>query len=175
MDAHAFGYYMDRYQPARHPASLAWFTAPDPFAWIMSLSWPAFNNLYRAANAEILDLLADDLADRDPALPLLIDGGITHPSVLAQAFAPRRVACLATTDADRVDCWESAPEREEMRAWIRALPDPEAMWAKFLSHDERMTRIILDECGAHDIRIFSRTERTPIAALAERVVTYLGM
>ena len=38
----------------------AWFTAANPLHWMLSLPWAEFDALYRAANAETLDLLADD-------------------------------------------------------------------------------------------------------------------
>lgn len=79
MDEAFFGRF--RFDPARHPATTAWFAAENPLDWMLSLSWEAFDALYRASNAEMLDLLAADLAGQ-PDEPLLIDGGVTHPSVL---------------------------------------------------------------------------------------------
>ena len=74
MDEAVFGRF--HFDPTRHPATTAWFTAANPLHWMLCQPWPAFDALYRAANAETLDLLAADLAGRPDEL-LLIDGGIT--------------------------------------------------------------------------------------------------
>ena len=92
MDAAVFGGRF-RFDPLCHPATTAWFTAANPLHWMLSQPWPAFDALYAAANAETLDLLADDLAGR-PDEPLLIDGGITHPFILTQVIPAARLLCL---------------------------------------------------------------------------------
>ncbi|MCA9971660.1 MAG: hypothetical protein KC425_15655, partial [Anaerolineales bacterium] len=45
MDAAIYGRFFPVYRPERHPASCAWFHAPDPLAWIMALSPPGFDAL----------------------------------------------------------------------------------------------------------------------------------
>jgi hypothetical protein len=172
MDEKIFGGYT--YSPQRHPASTAWFSAANPLAWVMGLSWEEFNALNRAANAEYLDLLAHDLATQPPK-PLLVDGGITHPSVLAAVIPAVQIVCIETSDEDRTQTWESAPERAEMKQWIHALPNPEEMWRKFLSHDEQMTRIIVAESHTAGIRVFTRNEMTSVEMLTGQVMEHFGL
>lgn len=139
MDEAFFGRY--RFDPQRHPATTAWFTAENPLGWMLSLAWPEFDALYRASNAEMLDLLAADLAGRADE-PLLIDGGITHPSVLARVIPLERVVCLEREAGAGAQEWEAAESRAEMRAAVLALPDGEVMWQRFLEYDGRMTATI---------------------------------
>ena len=113
MDEHIFGAYMASYRPERHPASKAWFSAENPLAWALSLPLEDFDALNRAANAEYLDLLADEFAQCTAPYPMLIDGGFTHPSILTQVAAPEQIVCLATSDADRVHTWETDPQSRD--------------------------------------------------------------
>lgn len=174
MDAAIYGRFMPAYRPDRHPASCAWFHAPHPLAWIMALSPAAFDSLNRASNAEFLDLLAAELAEQ-PDVPMLVDGGFTHPSVLAQVVPPRQLLCLETTADVRVRTWETAAARAEMRGWIRALPEPDAMWQKFLRFDAQISDTLGAESRAAGIRILFRDEKTPITPLAAAAATYFGL
>lgn len=152
MDEAFFGRFL--LDPARHPATTAWFTAENPLGWMLSLPWPAFDALYRASNAEMLDLLATDLDGR-PDEPLLIDGGVTHPSVLARAVPAERVICLEREEASRAREWEMAASRAEMRAAVLALPDGAAMWRRFLEYDRRMTATIGRESRENGVAILN--------------------
>ena len=149
MDEAFFGRF--QIDPQRHPATSAWFAAENPLGWMLSLCWEEFDALYRASNAEMLDLLAADLAGQ-PDESLIIDGGITHPSVLARAVPPGRIICLEREEAARAREWETAASRVEMKASVLALPDGAAMWRRFLEYDRRMTETIgreSRECGLH--------------------------
>jgi len=170
MDEAVFGRY--QFDPLRHPATTAWFTAANPLHWMLSQPWPAFDALYRANNAEVLDLLADDLAGR-PAAPLLIDGGITHPSLLAQVIPAARVVCVETTDELRRREWETSPHRAPMKDEILALPDGAALWARFLAYDQRMTATIGRESRACGMTVLSWAEGSPVEDLSERVEEWL--
>lgn len=172
MDEAVFGRW--QFDRERHPATTAWFTADNPLGWMLSLPWEEFDALYRAANAEYLDLLATELAERAPGA-LLIDGGITHPSVPVQAIPPERLVCLETSDALRVREWETAPARAEMKSWVLALPDGEAMWRRFLDYDGRMTDTIGRESRAAGIRVLRRDETMIISELATAVIQSLGL
>ncbi len=166
MDEAFFGrYHVD---PARHPATTAWFSADNPLGWMLSLPWPEFDALYRAANAETLDLLADDICDRADT-PLLIDGGITHPSVLVQAIPVERIVCLQTTDLLRAREWESAEGRAEMKDSVLTLPDGEAMWRRFLEYDRLMTQTINQESRSLGIEVHSWDEKVRIEDLVDAV------
>lgn len=166
MDEAVFGRY--RFDPLRHPATTAWFTAGNPLGWMLSLPWATFDALYRAANAEMLDLLADDLAGQ-PDAPLLVDGGITHPSVLAQVIPAARIVCLEAPDGFAAREWETAANRAPMKAEILALPDGEAMWRRFLDYDRRMTETIGRECREWGIAVLEWGEGDSVGKLAEKL------
>ena len=139
-----------------------------------SISSAITNRRWAASAREFLDLLATELAPL-PDEPLLVDGGFTHPSLLAQVVPARQIACLATPAADRVRCWETAVDRAEMRGWIRALPEPDAMWQKFLRFDAQISDTLLAESQAAGIRIFHRDAHTPVPALAAAVAAHFGL
>ena len=167
MDEAVFGRL--RFDPNRHPATTAWFTAANPLHWMLSLPWPEFDALYRANNAEMLDLLADDLAGR-PDEPLLIDGGITHPSVLTQAIPAARIICLERDEAQRASEWDTAPGRAAMKAEVLALPDGEALWRRFLDYDRRLTETLGRESRACGIRVVAWGEADTVEGLGQRVL-----
>ena len=175
MDAHIYGVYSPCYTAERHPATTAWLSAENPLAWALELLPDAFDAFNRAATAEYLDLLADDLAAWPAAQVLLIDGGITHPSLAAQVLAPRQMVCLITSDEERVHAWTTADERAEMRNWIGALPEPDRMWRQFLAHDAAISAVMERESRAHGIAVIARHPRDSVDALAERVVQSLGL
>ena len=166
MDEAVFGRF--RFDPVRHPATTAWFTAANPLAWMLSRPWAEFDALYRANNAEMLDLLAADLAGR-PDEPLLIDGGITHPSVLTQVIPAARVLCLERDEAQRAGEWHTAPGRVAMRDEILALPDGAVLWPRFQEYDRRMTETLSRESRACGIQVISWAEGDPV----DRVATWI--
>ena len=170
MDEAVFGRY--RFDPARHPATTAWFTAANPLHWMLSQPWPAFDALYAAANAETLDLLADDLAGR-PDEPLLIDGGITHPSVLTQAIPAARILCLERDEAQRAGEWHTSPSRTPMRDEILALPDGVALWRRFQEYDRQMTATLSRESRACGIQIVRWEKGNTLEQVSERVLRLL--
>ena len=166
MDAAVFGRF--HFDPIRHPATTAWFTADNPLHWMLSQPWAEFDALYRAANAETLDLLADDLAGR-PDEPLLIDGGITHPCVLTQVIPAARIICLERDEAQRAAEWHTSPTRTPMRDEILALPDGAALWRRFLEYDRQMTETIGRESRACGIQILRWGEGDTVEQVGERV------
>ena len=167
MDEAVFGRF--RFDPVRHPAITVWFAATNPLHWMLSLPWAEFDALYAATNAEMLDLLADDLAGR-PDEPLLIDGGITHPSVLAQVIPTGRILCLETDDARRRHEWETAPGRAGMKAEILALPDGAALWRRFLEYDQRLTETISRQSRECGIQILRWDESHTVEQISEQVL-----
>lgn len=170
MDVAVFGRF--RFDPVRHPATTAWFSAANPLHWMLSQPWPAFDALYRATNAETLDLLAGDLASR-PDEPLLIDGGITHPSVLTQVIPAARVVCLERDEAQRAAEWDTSPTRTPMRDEILALPDGVALWQRFQEYDRRLTETINQESRACGIQILRWGENDTVEVVGERVLRLL--
>jgi hypothetical protein len=159
------GYTVD---PHRHPATTAWFTAANPLGWMLAQPWPEFDALYRAVNAETLDLLASDLCYR-PDEPLVVDGGITHPSLLAQVIPAGRILCLERAEAERAREWETAPQRAAMKAEVLALPDGAAMWRRFLEYDRRMTETINRESQEQGIRVLAWDETAGVDQLVKRI------
>ncbi len=168
MDAAVFGRF--HFDPVRHPATTAWFTAGNPLHWMLSQPWPAFDALYCAANAEYLDLLADDLAGQLDE-PLLIDGGITHPSVLTQVIPAQRIICLERDEAQRAAEWDTSPTRTPMRDEILALPDGAALWRRFVEYDRQMTETLSRESRECGIQILRRGEGDSVEQVAEQVWT----
>ncbi len=166
MDEAVFGRFA--FDPARHPATTAWFTAPDPLAFILGLPWPEFDALYRATNAEMIDRLAAELRDR-PDAPLLVDGGISHPSVLARAVPAARAVCLAGPPGHGTRQWQTAESRAAMKAAILALPEGDEMWSRFLEYDRRMTATMERESRAAGIVVFPWDEATSVEDLSRRL------
>ena len=175
MDAQIYGNFGPAYSPDRHPASTAWFSAENPFAWALSLSPDEFDDLNRAANAEYLDLLADDLETRDLRGPLLIDGGITHPAVLVEAIPPRQIFCLEIDEEQRLACWEESPERAAMRDWVRDLPDPAGMWVHFLALDKLISDTIGAESRQKGIATLRRRPGQTVDELVETIAAHFGL
>ena len=139
---------------------------------MLSQPWPAFDALYAAANAETLDLLADDLAGR-PDAPLLIDGGITHPSVLTQVIPAARLLCLERDEAQRAGEWHTSPSRTPMRDEILALPDGAALWQRFQEYDRQMTATLSRESRMCGIQILRWGANDTVEQVVEQVLRLL--
>lgn len=175
MDEHVYGRYMSRYSASRHPASTAWFQRGDGLAWVLSLPWAAFDDLNRATNAEFLDLVAQDLGERFGDRPVLVDGGITHPSVLAAAVDPARIACLTVDDAESRRLWAEDEDRAGMRRAVEGLPDGAERWATFLTFNERMSATIDREAREQGIAVFARSPEVSVEEFSRIVAQGLGL
>lgn len=175
MDAHIYGSYGPRYDPERHPANSRWLAAENPLAWMLGLDPAALDAFGQATTAEYLDLLAADLRDESPEEPLLIDGGITHPALIAQALDPQQIVCLIIADEERVRAWETAEERAMMRDWIRALPEPELMWRRFLAQDAQIAATLERESRQVQSAIIERQPSDSVDDLAAQVLARLGL
>ena len=173
MDAHSFGVYMERYTWERHPASKTWFSAGNPLAWALSLSWREFGELYRAANAEYLDLFAKDVAETSTESVLIVDGGVTHPSVLAQVIPPERIFCIEVDVEQSARMWNEDEGRVVMKQLVLDLPDGEAMWRRFLEFDRAISENIVDESRSAGIRVFRRDDGLSVAELTRIVMEHL--
>ena len=90
MDVRIYDRFTPAYRIERHPASKTRFGAENPLNWALSLSWDEFDALNRATDAEVLDLLADEVASEAREHGLIIDGGFTHPSLLARVVPASR-------------------------------------------------------------------------------------
>ncbi len=173
MDEHSFGDYGPRYTAQRHPATTAWFTAENPFGWMLSHNWENFAALYRASNVEMLDLFTADLqANYDPQRPLLVDGGITHPALLAQVLPPERIICLAIPPGEGARLWQSDPERRVMLEMTLALPDGEAAWRRFLDYDQQLHDLCVGESRAAGIVVLERDGKTAVDELTNQILQH---
>ena len=177
VDTLLYGEWFGRLDPRRHPASHAWASAPDPLAWQVSLDPDAFAAFHAATTAEALDLLADDLAARDPDLPLLVDGGFGRPAVLAAAVPPTRIVCLALPPPMRARAWTDSAERRAFLAEVAAvaLPDGADPVAAFFALDDRLHEEMVRDARAAGIPVLVRTETTAVADLAGGVASALGI
>ncbi len=173
MDAHIYGGYNGRFTQNRHPVNKAWSTAPNGLAWLLNLSWDEFNNFNQAALPEYLDLLAEDLATLTPDASLLIDGGICNPALIAQVIPAHQIVCLARPERSSIEIWEENDERQQMKAMIDQLPNPDEAWRKFLEFDKCITQTILKECQESHITICSRSEAEPVDKFAEKIAHVL--
>ena len=175
MDEYSFGAYMGRYTWERHPASKSWFSADNPLEWVLSLSWAEFNSLYRAANAEILDLFTEDLRADPPAGPLIVDGGITHPSVLAQVLPAAHVFCIGIDVQSGADCWNHDPARAPMKEMVCKLDNPNASWPKFLEFDRLISETIVGESEEAGIKVHYRDEALTLTDLAAIILEHFRL
>ena len=174
MDAHIYGAYHDRFAADRHPVNRTWSDVRDGLEWLLDMSWEEFNSFNLAAMPEYLDLLAEDLQATDPDTGILIDGGISTPGLLSQAFPPQQIVCLAEADAAKAKVW-NRPERSPMKEAIGRLPKPDEAWHKFLDFDQRITESILKECQEHNITICWRGKAETVVELTRRVAEIFGI
>ena len=174
MDTKIYGEYMPRYSAERHPAISQWLGAENPLDWMLSLTWAEFNAYNQAADVEYLDLLAEDF-EKMGQRPLLIDGGFTHPAILAQIVPVETLVCLDVDHELSVQEWETNPGRAEMREWIQSLTNPAAKWQTFLDFDHRMTQTMVAESKAKGIAVFRREVGTAVADLVAKISQYFGL
>jgi hypothetical protein len=177
VDTVLYGDWFGRFDPRRHPAGHDWSSAPDPLAWQLSLDPDAFSAFHAASTAECLDLLAGDLAGREPGVPLLVDGGFGRPAVLARAVAADRIACLALPERLRRRVWTGSEERRAFLAEVAAtrLPADADPVAAFLDLDERLHEDAVRDARATGVAIFERDETTALGDLVARVAAGLGI
>lgn len=174
MDAQIYGAYHACFTPERHPVNSAWAAAPDGMAWLLALTAEEFAGFNQAALVEYLDLLAADLAGSDPHAPLLVDGGICNPGLLAQVIAPQQIVCLAGPQRSSAAIW-ATEERRAMQTFVEQLPQGPAAWQKFLAFDTQITQTIVHESQAAGISICVRDATEPVAAVTARVAAAFGL
>jgi len=175
MDAHVYGAYIESYTWERHPASKTWFSASDPLQWVLSLSWQKFNSLNRAANVEYLDLFAEDLKRNPVEGPLLVDGGITHPSILSQVLPSERIVCLETDVEANATAWNDDPGRASMKSAVLSLAYPKGAWQKFLKWDRLISETILTESRQLGIMVHRRNKTTSVDDSTKLVLGHFGI
>lgn len=155
MDARIFGSYLDRYLPSKHPASCEWLKRADALRWALSLSWEEFNDLNEATNVEVLDLFSQEIMAAPAGQPLLVDGGLSHPHLLAQVLPIGNMICIQRREDIRVGTWHSDENKLQMKAMILALRDGNNLWKTFLHFDAMITKTLHEECLRTGIRIVS--------------------
>ena len=175
MDAHIYGAYHGRFTSERHPVNRAWASAENMLAWQLAMSWDEFDSFNRAALAEYVDLLAEELAGQPRDAGLIIDGGICTPALLAEVLPPRQIVGLSAPGLSSIEIWEGNAERAAMKEMIVQLPAGEDAWQNFLAFDEAITRTILAECSAAGIAVCTRRASEPVADFAGRVARVLGL
>ena len=175
MDAQIYGAYHGRFTQERHPVNKAWTTAENGLAFLLDLTWEAFNQFNQAALPEYLDLLAEDLDATDPKAGILIDGGISNPALVAEVISPRQMICLAGPKRSSAEIWEGSDERSSMKEYIYQLSNPEAAWHKFLEFDENINQTVIKESQENGISICSRGETESVDDYAKRVANRLGI
>lgn len=175
MDEHIYGSYMKSYSPERHPACCSWFHRDDGLSWAMSLRPEDFDSLNRCASAEYIDLFSQSVGETAARTPLLVDGGISHPSVLAEVLPPKRIVCLAVDDSVSREHWENDPGRKFMREAVQGLEGIARPWEKFLLLDRNMNRTMIDESLAAGIPVLHRDQNVPPEELASRCADAFGL
>lgn len=170
MDAHIYDAWQSRFDAACHPANHAWHESPNGLQFLLDLDWEQFDAFNAASNAEYLDLFAQEMQAFKADAPLLVDGGLSKPSVLAQVLPARQIACLAIPENLGTEIWQSAPDRQFMQDMIRQLPDGNTLWEKFLYFDRLLSRTMIQECQVNGIRVFERTKETSVEESVQAVV-----
>jgi hypothetical protein len=144
-------------------------------AWQLDLSLEAFDAYNRTATVEYLELFTQDATIQTVQNPILVDGGITHPSLLMQIIPKENIVCVDANHATCVNEWETSATRAEMKQWVFNLPDPHKKWEKFLDCDALITRTIVEECEANGIKYWMRDESTTVEALSHKIAIYFGL
>ena len=145
-----------------------WFDQENPLKWILSLSDSDFDDLNRATNPELLQILFSELTQIDT--PMLFDGGLTHPAILTELVPSSQIVCLSTTPMDAEELWNTFPKRLEMKEMVK---NAQASWERFHECDKLISQTMEDESQAHCIKIFPKSG-TP-ESMAKKIITHLGL
>jgi hypothetical protein len=175
MDARIYGSYHARFSPARHPASSAWSAAPDGLSWLLEMTWEEFDAFSRASLPEYLDLFVADLAAIDAASPIIVDGGVWTPALLARVVPSARILHLRGPYTDSLALWDQPGERSGMRDAILALPSGQERWSRFLDFGRRITHTIAVESEGTGIATCVWCESEAPSAVGARVCEMLGL
>lgn len=172
MDTHIFQTYMPKYTAGNHPASKAWFGAENPLDWVLSLSASDFNDLNKAANAEYLDLFADDMISEPVGNNLLVDGGITHPAVLAEVIPVDRICCLEVDPDQSAIIWNTDEQRIPMKIMILKLENGDKKWRQFLKFDRQISETIHQESRLLGIKMIPMQKKNNLIDSARAIQQY---
>jgi hypothetical protein len=175
MDAHIYGAYHRRFTRERHPANTAWAEAPSSLRFLLGMPWEEFDAFHRAAGAEYLDLFVDELRTREDTRPLLVDGGLWHPSLLTPLFDPMHVVCLQLEGRRAARVWSPDGDRGDMHEMVTRAADTEDAWRRFLEADDAIARVLREECEEHGVPILRRRSGSTPGAVADEVARALGL
>ena len=138
--------------------------------WALSLSWDEFNRLNEATNIEILDLFSQEVRASSETRPLLVDGGLSHPYLLAQVLPVDNVLCLKRDDTARAATWECDENKLRMRDMILALPDGRNLWNTFRHFDRMIAATMEDQCRQAGIQFIEAIEEPSMDCTAASIV-----
>ena len=174
MDARIFGDYLGKYTEASHPASCAWLKQADALEWALSLLWDEFNRLNEATNIEILDLFSQEVRASSETGPLVVDGGLSHPYLLAQVLPVDNMLCLKRDETARAATWECDENKLQMRDMILALPDGQNLWDTFRHFDRMIAATMEDQCQQAGIRFVEAVEEPSMDRTVSSIVPAWG-
>jgi hypothetical protein len=175
MDARIYGTYHASFSPSRHPVSCRWRSAGDGLAWLLEMTWAEFDAFNRASLPEYLDLLGRELQSLDDPRPILVDGGICNPALLAAVLEPSRIVCVLREGLDASGLWTRPGARSEMRDAVMRLDATGEKWRRFLEFDDCITSTVASECAQAGIRVCAWNEADRAPELADRVARTLGL
>lgn len=165
IDSHILGDFMLKSTVDRHPYFKQWMSADDPFAWLLALEDAEYLSFQAALTVEYLDLLTEDLRKINPEMPIIIDGGLSHPALLKGYFPLEHMVCLTLSDLRRPHMWDDHQNRQLITDLLRTKPRHESLLRKFLHFEDLLSHHIQGECLTHHIRTLKRTEFTTLNQL----------
>lgn len=175
MDSRIYGSYHALFNASRHPVSHRWSEADDGLAWMLDMTWDEFDAFNRASLAEYLDLLGHEIQQLDDPRPIVVDGGICNPGLLATVLEPSRIVGMRRTSLDAAALWAQPGTRSQMREAVLGLDATGEKWGRFLDFDDRITSTVAGECAQAGIRVCEWSESDSVAEVADRVAEMIGL
>jgi len=174
MDSRIYGAYHASFSPSRHPVSCQWHAAKDGMSWLLDMTWSQFEAFSRASLPEYIDLLSRELQTIGGPQPVLVDGGIWHPALLATVLEPSRIVCMRRDGLDASTLWAEPGARSEMRRAAMDLDATGAKWTRFLEFDDSITSTVATEAAEAGIVACGWSGSDSPADVAERVAGSFG-
>ena len=175
MDSRIYGTYHAMFSPSRHPVSSQWSAADDGLAWLLGLTPAEFDAFNRASLPEYLDLLGSEIQTLDDPRPIVVDGGICNPALLATVLQPSRIVCVRREESDAATLWGQPGARSKMRDAVMRLDATGEKFKRFLEFDDRITATAADECAHAGIQVCAWKESESPSEVANRLAAMLGL
>jgi hypothetical protein len=137
------------------------------------MAWVDFADFHRAALAEYLDLLSDEL--KGSRGPVIVDGGAWHPTVLVNVLPVERLLCVSAPHLTSMELWEGNESRLAMREYMHSLPDPDQSWRTFLEYDAKITETVRKEAESVGMSVLPRRPLTTVEELADQAQALFGL